>query len=97
MNVGRVCVVAAALVVIALVVVHLRAEQTRSAARLLTLESRWVQLRREAWTLQTRAARLQTPQRLHERMALLRSDLIAPAIRAQPHVPVRLASDPWRE
>ncbi len=76
----------------ALLLVHLRAEQTRCAARILSLESKWVDLRREWWSLQTRAARLRTPQRLRERVTLLDAPLVGPEKNAVPQARARLAS-----
>lgn len=75
-----------------LAVVHLRLEQTRSAAALYATEAHWVRLRRDWWALQTRAARLRTPQRVHERVESLRADLIHPAAGVM-RPPARLASD----
>ena len=93
MNVGRVGFLIAALTAIALVVVHLRAERTRCAARIVALESDWIQLRRELWVLQTRTARLKTPQRLRDRVVSLPTDLAAPAAEIESQPAARLASD----
>jgi hypothetical protein len=64
---------------LALMLVHLRAEQTRSAASLLRKEARRMELRRELWELQTRSARLRTPQRVIDSAELLPTDLAPPA------------------
>lgn len=93
MSLLRVGVVIAALVLIALAVVHLRAEQTRCAARIVKLDSRWVELRRQRWTLQTRAVRLQAPQRIHDRLENLQSELIGPEVEMAFPPPARLVSD----
>ena len=61
---------------VAIALIHLRAEQTRCAAKILTIESEWVRLRRELWTVQTRIARLRAPTRLHDRREHLESDLV---------------------
>lgn len=53
---------------IALAVVCLRTEQTRCAADLLRHEARWIELRRQSWALQARAARLSAPARVHQRL-----------------------------
>ncbi len=82
---------------VALTVVHLRAEQTRCAAGILSLESQWIQLRREWWALQTRAARLKTPQRLRERVTTLQTSIVAPTVTTRPDAVVRFASDRSQE
>ena len=97
MSTGRVCMAAAILAAIAMVVVHLRSEQTRCAAKMLTLESRWVQLRRERWALEARAARLQTPHRVRQRVVAQQAHLLSPEMRVRSGAPVHLASDHPRE
>ncbi|MBI4717216.1 MAG: hypothetical protein HY763_05385 [Planctomycetes bacterium] len=95
MTAFRVCVLFAALALLALAVVYLRTEQTRSAARTLKLESRWVELRRELWQAQTGVARLQAPEQVHDRLGWFQSDLVPPAVVAQSATgprPKRLAS-----
>ncbi len=92
MNTGRVYFLIVALAGIALAVVHIRAEQTRCTAGLLTLESRWVQARRQWWALQTRTARLRAPQRLRERLESVQAELLAPVVDPALQPPVRLAS-----
>lgn len=78
MTMFRVCVLFGALVGVALTLVHLRVEQTRYAAKILALESRWIDLRRELWQAQTFTARLRTPGRLHDRMEWFDTDLTPP-------------------
>ena len=78
MTVSRVCGLFGVLVVVALAVVYLRVEQTRCAAKTLALESRWIALRRELWQVQTGAARLRAPGRLHDRMEWFDTDLVPP-------------------
>ncbi len=92
MNAGRACFLIGALAAIALAAVHLRAEQTRCAADLLKLESRWVALRRDWWELQVRAARLRAPERIHDRVENLQADLFPPALDEPPQRPVRLTA-----
>ena len=92
MNAVRACFLVGALAVIALAAVHLRAEQTRCAADLLKLESKWVMLRRDWWELQVRAARLRAPQRIHDRVKNLQADLFPPASDEPPQRPVRLTA-----
>ena len=78
MTLSRVCGLFGVLVVVALAVVYLRVEQTRCAAKTLALESQWIALRRELWQVQTGAARLRAPGRLHDRMEWFDTDLIPP-------------------
>ena len=78
MSVARALPLLASFAVIALGVVYLRAEQTRSAAETLKLEAQWTELRRERWLLQTRAARLRAPRQIHERVARFDVDLAPP-------------------
>lgn len=78
MSARRVCLLVCALAGLAVGTVQLRSEQARCAARLLRVESQWIELRRERWALQTRAARLRAPQRLRERIESLPGDLVAP-------------------
>ncbi len=56
---------------VALCVVHLRAEQARVAAEILSSEARRVELRREMWTLQMSVARLRTPAQIRDRVERL--------------------------
>ena len=93
MSVRRACLLIACFAVVALGVVQLRVAQTSCAARVLRLESQWVELRREWWSLQTRSARLRTPQRIHERVARLHVQLQPPGEEADAESQVRLASD----
>jgi hypothetical protein len=92
LRLGRVFGLVAALTVIALTLVHLRAEQVRSAARTTDAHAEWVELRAELWAVQSRSARLQTPRRLHERMQNLRTDLVDPGEAASALEQGRLAS-----
>ncbi len=78
MRTTRTCCLVFSLAMVALAVVHLRAEQTRTASSLLRLESRWVALRREWWGLQSQAARMHAPKRIHDRLQLINADLVAP-------------------
>lgn len=93
MNAHRVCLLIACFAAVALGVVRIRVEQTRCAARVLNLESQWVELRREWWALQTRAARFRTPQRIHDRVERLHAQLLPPGEETDAESAVRLASD----
>lgn len=68
---------------LALGVVHLRAEQTRSAAAVLRLESEWIRLRSELWGVQTRVARARAPDRIHDRATYLATGLVPPGTREE--------------
>lgn len=81
MTVTRGCVLLAAFAVIALAVVHLRAEQTRCASRALKIESDCVRLRGDLWSLQTRMARMRAPDRIHDRATYLATGLVPPGTR----------------
>jgi hypothetical protein len=74
----RACPLVVAFALVALGVVYLRAEQSRSAAEALKLEAKWIELRRERWTLQARSFRLRTPERIHERVQTFEVDLSPP-------------------
>jgi len=68
MNAFRGCVVLAAFTLVALVVVHLRAEQTRCMARTLRMESKCYELRHDLWSVQSQVSRLRAPASLHTRL-----------------------------
>lgn len=74
----RKCVIIAALAALALGVVVLRTEQARCTARILATEAKWVEARRELWTLQVRSARLRAPQQVHDRSVFLDSGVVPP-------------------
>ena len=93
MTVSRGCVLLAAFAAIALAVVHLRAEQTRCAARMLAIESQWIQLRRDLWGLQTRIARLRAPERIHDRAIAFATGLVPPGSDDAPRKTERLAAN----
>ena len=59
------------LAVIGVGLVYLRWEQTRIAAGLLRAETRWVELRRESWTVQAETARFRSPARIRGRIEVL--------------------------
>ena len=82
MSITRGCVLLAAFAAIALSVVHLRAEQTRCAARVLKIESDWVVLRGNLWSLQIRNARMRAPDRIHDRATYLAAGVVAPGLLA---------------
>jgi hypothetical protein len=68
---------------LALAVVHLRAEQTRSASSVLRMESEWVRLRSELWGVQTRMARARAPDRIHDRATYLATGLVPPGTKEE--------------
>lgn len=72
----RGCVVLAGFAGLALLVVCLRAEQTRTAAQVMVLESEWMDARRSFWSLQARAARLKSPRQVHDRAAYLQAGVV---------------------
>ncbi len=78
MTVARGFALSVVFTVIALTVVHLRAEQTRCAARIVAIDTDWVRLRRDLWGLQTRIARLRAPERIHDRVAAFQPGLVPP-------------------
>ncbi|MDO8629986.1 MAG: hypothetical protein Q7R41_05785, partial [Phycisphaerales bacterium] len=84
MTIARGCTLLAAFAVIALSVVHLRAEQTRCAARVLRIESDWMRFRGDLWSLQTRIARMRAPDRIHDRATYLATGLVPPGVRGIP-------------
>ena len=92
MSAGRVCVLLTAFAGIALLLVHLRAEQTRCAARTLVIECKRIELWRELWRVQAGVARLQAPPRVHERAARLWTELIPPSVDEQSVARIRFAS-----
>lgn len=67
----RACVLIVSLAVVAITLVYLRWEQTRIAAGLLRAESRWVELRREWWSLQASTAMFRSPTRMRGRARVL--------------------------
>jgi len=85
LNARRVCGLLGAFAVMGLVMVHLRAAQTQSASRLLEMEARRIELRRELWSIQSRTARLRSPQRILDRAELVAAELLPPG----PDVPLR--------
>ncbi len=93
MSAARICGLIAGFTLVALAVVHVRGEQMGCSARLLKLESRQLDLRRDWWALQAKAARLRSPERIHARIAGLRMNLISPGDEHFQKKPaVRLAS-----
>jgi hypothetical protein len=63
---------------IALVVVHLRVEQARTARRIQKIQMELVGIRRESWAAQLAIARLKAPQRLEKRVEELHLRVAAP-------------------
>ncbi len=62
------------LAVVAITLVYLRWEQTRIAAGLLHAETRWVELRREWWSVQASTARFRSPARMRGRAGVIQGD-----------------------
>jgi len=92
LTVARGCLLLGGFVAIALAIVHLRVEQTRCAARMAALDGRWLESRSELWSLQTRIARLRSPQRIHDRVASFQTGLVPPGFDAIERAQERLAS-----
>lgn len=83
MSVRRGATLLAVFASLALAVVHLRAEQTRSASSILRMESEWVRLRSELWGVQTRMARARAPDRIHDRATYLAIGLVPPGTKEE--------------
>ena len=97
MSVTRACGVLTILTAVAIAAVHMRVEQTRCAARLLSVEADRVQIRRELWETQARAARLRSPQRVHDRLDSGGDELVSP-LAGMPGAPSgRLVADRPRQ
>lgn len=94
MTVARGCVLLGCFTAIALAVVHLRSEQTRCAARLAGMDGRWVEIRRELWSVQTRIARLRSPERIRDRVAAFGTGLVPPGVETNAGPNERLAIAP---
>ncbi len=92
MTVARGCLLLACFATLAVAVVHLRSEQTRTASRLAAMDADWVQVRRDLWSLQTRTARLRAPQRIHDRVAAFQTGLVPPGFDGVARGQERLAS-----
>lgn len=92
MNAFRGCVVLAAFTVVAVVVVHLRAEQTRCMARTLRMESQCYELRRDLWSVQSQVSRLRAPASLHTRLRWFDVGVVPPGESEETSGTDRLAS-----
>lgn len=92
MIVRRICVLVGLFAVVALALVWLRAEQTRCAADTLRMRQECVTLRRSLWKVQTVAARLRAPERMHNRMGWFRTDLLPPMTDEPSSPPLRLVA-----
>lgn len=62
------------LAMVGVALVYLRWEQTRIAAGLLRAETRWVELRRDWWSVQASTARFRSPARMRGRAGLIHDD-----------------------
>ncbi len=69
MSLVRVCFLLAVFGAVGVLTVALRAEQTRSHARVEKLRLERVSLRRELWDVQLGIARLRSPDRIRDRVA----------------------------
>lgn len=94
MTIARGCFLLISFTAIALTVLHLRSEQTRCAARLASMDARWVELRRDLWGVQTRIARLRAPERIHDRITAFQTGLVPPGYDAVTKTEERLAAAP---
>lgn len=63
---------------IALAVVHLRIEETRTARRIQTIQMELVEIRRDSWATQLAIARLKAPSRVEKRVEELELRVLAP-------------------
>jgi len=87
----------AALVTLALAIVYIRAEQARSASRMLAHQSRWIELRRELWKAQSGVARLRAPARLYSSLELFRADVVLRNVSKDSDGATRFAGKPLRD
>lgn len=78
MNGRRVAALTILFAAVALPVVYLRTEQTRSVARTLALETEWVEQRRELWRMHAALARLRSPRRVRDSAAYFATNLVEP-------------------
>jgi hypothetical protein len=78
MTVSRAAALLLTFAVIALTVIHLRAEQMRAAARIHNLELAQRRLHQNAWELQMRIAQLKTPDQIRDRVERWRLNVLAP-------------------
>ena len=83
MSVPRGAILLAVFASLALLVVHLRSEQTRCASSILRMESEWVRLRSELWSVETRMARARAPDRIHDRATYLATGLVPPGTKEE--------------
>ena len=83
-------ILVACLAGIALGLVVLRVEQTRSASRSLQLETRYVELRRRFRDVEASVARLRTPDRIHGHLSRLGYCLSPPWLDQRPNPVGRL-------
>lgn len=74
MKIFRCVTLIVSLAVVAIMLVYLRWEQTRIAAGLLRTETRWVELRREWWSVQASTAGFRSPARMRGRAGVIHDD-----------------------
>ncbi len=90
----RTCVFVVLLAAMALGVVAMRRAQASTAMRILSLETRWVSLRRELWQVQTRVARLKSPDRVYHRVGWFQQTLLPPDENNPGHGAMRVVLNP---
>lgn len=93
LRVARAGFLIAAFAAIAMVTVHLRAEQARCEASIAGLDAQCTVLRRDWWDLQVRAARLRAPGRIRHHAQRFHADLVSPEFDILIRGTARLASD----
>jgi hypothetical protein len=59
---------------------------------MVAIDADWVRLRRDLWGLQTRIARLRSPERIHDRVAAFQTGLVPPGFDEVSKRTERLAS-----
>ena len=80
MSVRRGLLLLLAFATLAVAAVHLRAEETRLAARIQQLRRERTALRRQSWALQMEIARLRAPRQIRERVDRWCLDVRAPRL-----------------
>ena len=78
MTIPRAAALLMVFALVALVVVHLRAEQTRTDARIHEWTMTGWQLRQDSWELQLEIARLKTPEQIRERVERWQLNVMVP-------------------
>jgi cell division protein FtsL len=79
MTIPRAATLLVVFALVALIVVHLRAEQTRADARIHELAMTCWRLRQNSWELQLEIARLKTPEQIRERVERWQLNVMTPS------------------